>query len=129
MAIRFSPGTESYYIPCSGSASVLLLLLAKPSYPAPFDKVLILVDVTVLYIVHLGIDNILDLLYVECHRWIKEFINTYIFNLFSPFVRGMPPLGPGLSIFFRCKFLTPSSTSSNLQTHQVGIGSLFLILI
>ena len=68
MAIRFSPGTESYYIPCSGSASNLLLLLAKPSYPARFDKVLILVDVTVLYIVYLGIDNT------------------------RSFVRGLPPL-------------------------------------
>ena len=114
------------YVSCTGSLYCnRFIIIQSPSYPARFDKVLILVDVTVLYIVHLGIDNILDLSYVECHRWIKEFINTYIFNLFSPFVRVLPPLGPGLSIFFRCKFLTPSSiVFPFMQTHQVRVDSI-----
>ena len=37
--------------------AIVLLLFSHQSYPARFDDFLILVDVTVLYIVYLGIDN------------------------------------------------------------------------
>ena len=46
------------YVSCTGSLYCnRFIIIQSPSYPARFDNFLILVDVTVLYIVHLGIDN------------------------------------------------------------------------